>query len=213
MPPPKRPQPQMHQADMDMDPDDRQWVMERERAREKQLRMKKPITEAEFDAQKKAHSEAQAQAARLRATTPGTLTGESKDPWDIDTKISLPPVVHDVGGIGPVGNNAAAVLPAAGPVSAGNSPNVTLRTAPPNVIVIWYCKTESGTDIYASSWDAIKLRLKSLDGFHLVKEYTLSNNVDNIINFFQPNPEIKLQGESKSFDIIVKGGKVFRDES
>lgn len=183
-----------------MDEEEKQWVEERNRAKAKQLALKdsKIPSEAEWDAQRKAQAEKQSAAAKAMAVTPGSLTGNIADPWAIDTTVSLPSETTELLPIPPRNTKQTAQV---------NAPTVATTSE----LTVWQCTVALGT-IYAHSWDVLKNKIKDTEGSHQVLEYKFSNTIENILAFFVPDQYPGHPSPVKTFEIIVQGGKVFRDE-
>lgn len=66
---------------------------------------------------------------------------------------------------------------------------------------------------HAPSWDTLKDRLKPHDGAWMVKRFELAPDVTQLLGFFGMNGWEEPQGaQRESFEVIVKGGRVFRTD-
>jgi hypothetical protein len=190
-------------AEQYMDSEEKEWVNLRNRAKARQeaVHQSNPMGEKEQDAIRRKHAEANMAAARARATTPSSLSKQSEE---IDFTVSIPKEDPDPDQKTPYIPNT----PNVGPSPTG------ISTAPGNsILCIWECKLDNET-IYASSWDALKDKLKLYSGLWTATEHKFTNTIDNILGFFVPTQHNTLKNDTtKSFDIIVQNGKVFKGES
>lgn len=134
-------------------------------------------------------------AVRAAAITPGALTGGGNDPFNIDTKVSIP-------------SSDSSVVPIT-PSSDGSPQPAT------NELTFWVCKADlpECEVFYAASWEDLKTRLVNHPGTYTATEHKVANNSAALLGFFVPAQYVFPKTQTKVFEVIVQNGKIFKAES
>ena len=189
------------------------WDKQKEEAAARRMSTKsdKLPTKSEFEAAKKAQMLRDQAAVRAMHVSPGDIAGGG-DPLNIDLTISMPNL----------SDLDAPKDPPPPMYNQSGQPSKDIQVTYTDV-TFWTCEiigNSAETDkvrtvLYSTSWNDLKTTLKTYAGDLTAKavESRFKNSPQNILGYFMPiQHEAPTLLSKREFMIIIKDGKVFREE-